>query len=200
MSETETSWSAYYRHTAGREPRPLFQRGIAAVDAAGVTPGAAVEIGFGDGTETLELLARGWQVTAIDPTREAAAGLSGKVPAGLASHLSIVTSGAQDAELPPLDLLYAGYALSFLPPEAFAGFWERVRASVRPGGWLIFNVFGVKDTWASDPLMTFLDRSQAESLVAGFEVVAFHEQDEDGDSFVGPKHWHLFDVVARAPR
>jgi hypothetical protein len=165
-----------------------------------VTPGAAIEIGYGDGTETLELLARGWQVTAIDPTPEAAAGLLGKVPAGLAPGLSVVTSPAQDAELPAFDLLYAGYALSFIPPEAFAGFWQRVRASLRSGGWLIFNVFGVKDTWAGDPLLTFLDRSQAESLVADLEVVAFDEQDEDGNSFVGPKHWHLFDVVVRAPR
>lgn len=200
MSETDTSWSAYYRHTAGREPRPLFQRGIGAVDALAVTPGTAVEIGFGDGTESLDLLARGWRVTAIDPTPEAASALFAKVPAGMARHLSVVTAAAQDAELPPFDLLYAGYALSFIPPEAFAGFWQRVRAALQPGGWAIFNIFGVKDTWAADPLMTFLDRSQAESLVAGLDVIAFDEEDQDGDSFVGPKHWHLFDVVARAPR
>ena len=200
MSETETSWEAYYRHTAGREPRPLFQRGIAAVDAAGVLPGQAVEIGFGDGTETLELLGRGWHVTAIDPTPEAAAGLLAKVPAVEAARLSIVTAAAQDAEIPPFGILYAGYALSFIPPDAFGSLWQRVRASLRPGGWLIFNIFGVKDTWASDPLMTFLDRPGAEALVAGLEVVAFDEEDDDGDSFVGPKHWHLFDVVARAPR
>ncbi|MBI3750865.1 MAG: class I SAM-dependent methyltransferase [Chloroflexi bacterium] len=200
MTETETNWSAYYRHTAGREPRPLFQRGIAALDAAGATPGDAIEIGFGDGTETLELLARGWHVTAIDPTPEAAAGLREKASGNLSEGLSIVTAAAQGADLSPFDLLYAGYALSFIPPEVFAAFWERVRAALGPGGWLVFNVFGVKDTWASDPLMTFLDRAQAEALVAGLEVVVFDEQDEDGNSFVGPKHWHLFDVVARAPR
>ncbi|KZM36758.1 hypothetical protein OJAG_05270 [Oerskovia enterophila] len=32
------------------------------------------------------------------------------------------------------------------------------------------------------------------------DVVAFREEDEDGPSFSGPKHWHVFDVIARAPR
>ena len=46
-------WPAYYRATIGREPRPLFVRGLGLAAEAGMAPGQAVEIGFGDGTETL---------------------------------------------------------------------------------------------------------------------------------------------------
>jgi hypothetical protein len=42
-----SDWAAYYRSTIGREPRPLFAKGMAAVEAAGVAPGQAIEIGFG---------------------------------------------------------------------------------------------------------------------------------------------------------
>ncbi|QDW62231.1 hypothetical protein [Oerskovia sp. KBS0722] len=47
---------------------------------------------------------------------------------------------------------------------------------------------------------TFLTRPAAEALLDGLDVIAFREEDEDGESFSGPKHWHVFDVLARAPR
>jgi hypothetical protein len=192
-------WSAYYRHTLGREPRPLFAKGMAAVAAAGVAPGQAVEIGFGDGTESLTLLAAGWRVFAIDPTSRAAEVLRERVPDELAGSLEIATAHGQDIRIPPFDLLYAGYALPFIEPAAFPAFWAGLRDAIRPGGFVVVNVFGVKDTWADDASMTFLDRDAALALLDGLEVVSFDETDEDGDSFGGPKHWHIFDIVARAP-
>jgi trans-aconitate methyltransferase len=164
-----------------------------------VTPGQAVEIGFGDGTETLALLDRGWRVTAIDPTDHAAAVLRERVPPGAAEQLEIQTTKAEEATIPPFDLLYAGYALSFIDPAVFPTVWRRIRESLRPGGWIVVNVFGVHDTWADDPAMTFIDRPTARRLVRGLDAVSFVEEDQDGDSFGGPKHWHLFDIVARRP-
>jgi hypothetical protein len=62
----ETSWADYYQHTLGRELRPPFVRGIRVLQEAGVRPAQAIEVGFGDGEETLALLAAGWRVLAID--------------------------------------------------------------------------------------------------------------------------------------
>lgn len=193
-------WAGFYAYTLGgrgREPRPLFAKGQAALEAAGVAPGQAIEIGFGDGTETLALLAAGWRVLAIDPTPEAAEGLLARVRPIDSGRLEIRTVVAQTVDLPPFDLLYAGYALPFVRPDAFAGFWAGVRRGLRPGGFLVLNVFGPHDTWAGDPGMTFLDDEDVRRLLDGLEVLAIDEEDRDGDSFVGPKHWHLFDVVAR---
>ena len=192
-------WAGFYRSTLGREPRPLFAKGLAALGAAGAEPGQAVEIGFGDGTETLALLAAGWRVLAVDPTREAGEALLRRVPAVAAGRLEIRTVPAQIADLPPFDLLYAGYAFSFLGPTAFPGFWAGVRDRLLPGGWLVFNIFGPLDTWAGDATMTFLNLEAVHRLLDGLEIVAIDEEDKDGDSFVGRKHWHLFDVIARRP-
>jgi cyclopropane fatty-acyl-phospholipid synthase-like methyltransferase len=194
-----TSWSAYYRHTAGREPRPLFTKGMAAVEAAGMAPGQAVEIGFGDGTETLALIGAGWRVTAIDPTPEAATGLRAKVREEDAARLTIISAPAQEVELPPFDLLYAGYALPFIPRAALTPFFGEMRRALHPGGLLVVNLFGVRDSWFGKPEMTFVDIDEARSLVDGLEVVAFDEEDADGNSFLGPKHWHVFDIIARCP-
>jgi hypothetical protein len=198
-TEDGPDWAAYYRHTLGREPRPLFAKGMAALEAAGVAPGQAVEVGFGDGTETLTLLAAGWRVVAVDAAPHAAEVLHGRVEGAQADRLEIRTEPAERARLPPFDLLYAGYALSFIRPAAFRGFWRRVRAQLRPGGFLIVNVFGVRDTWAGDPDMTFVARDEVFRMIQGLEVVALDEEDQDGDSFTGPKHWHVFDVIARRP-
>jgi SAM-dependent methyltransferase len=192
-------WSGYYRMTDGRAVRPLFAKGMAAVAASGQAPGLAVELGFGDGTESAALLAAGWRVVAIDPTAAAADLLRAKVPAELADHLEIVTLDAEEAMLPDFDLLYAGYALSFVHPTGFPAVWRSIREHLRPGGHLVVNVFGVRDTWAADPEMTFVDAAAARALVDGLEVVAFDEEDADGPSGSGPKHWHLFDLVARRP-
>ncbi len=192
-------WAAYYRHTLGREPRPLFRKGLDATRAAGLAPGQAVDVGFGDGTETLALLDGGWRVLAIDAAHQAEDVLLPRVPAGARERLAVRIAAAQDVSLPPFDLLYAGYSLSFLAPADFRRFWTDVRASLRPGGILVVNIFGVRDTWAGDAFMTFVDADAVARMVAGLEILDLTEEDADGDSFAGPKHWHVFDIVARRP-
>lgn len=198
-SEEAPDWAAYYRHTMGREPRPLFSKGMALVRDARVVPGQAVEIGFGDGTETVALLADGWRVLAIDAAPQAEDVLRPRVPATAADRLEVRIGPAQDVALPPFDLLYAGYALSFLTPADLRRLWTDIRVAQRPGGFIVVNIFGVHDTWAGDEFMTFVDRDAVTRMLAGLEVIDLHEEDADGDSFNGPKHWHVFDIVARRP-
>ena len=47
--------------------------------------------------------------------------------------------------------------------------------------------------------MTFHDRAAVEALLDGLEILALDEIDEDGAATSGPKHWHVFEVVARQP-
>lgn len=192
-------WPAYYRATIGREPRPLFWKGIAALEGAGMQPGQAVEIGFGDGTETLALLAAGWRVVAIDPAPAAADTLRSQVTDADADRLEILSMPAERADLPPFDLLYAGYSLPFLDPTLFDRFWAGVRERLLPGGFLVVNFFGTHDSWFGREGMSFIERETLGPRLDGLEVIAIDEQDTDGESFLGPKHWHVFDVVARRP-
>jgi SAM-dependent methyltransferase len=192
-------WADFYQHTAGREARPLFAKGMAALNRAGMTPGQAVEIGFGDGTETLALLAAGWQVFAIDSAPAAAERLRSQVPASVPSRLTVQSAAAESVPLPPFDLLYAGYALPFLRPDSFPGFWTGVRSQLRPGGFIVVNFFGPHDSWFGREEMSFIDLDDVKQLADGLELIAIDEEDKDGDSFLGPKHWHVFDLIARQP-
>jgi hypothetical protein len=44
--------------------------------------------------------------------------------------------------------------------------------------------------------MTFQTREQVDALFAEFDVHVLREQDEDGSAVSGPKHWHVFHVIA----
>jgi len=196
---SDASWAEYYQHTLGREPRPPFVRGMQILRDEGVTPGQAVEVGFGDGEETLALLFAGWRVVAIDSSPEAAEILLPRVPADVIDRLEVRSSPAEDTELPTFDLLYAGYALPFLASDAFDRFWAHALDRANPGAYLVVNLFGTHDTWAGRPDMRFHERAEVEWLIGGLDVLVLDETEEDGMSFLGPKHWHTFDVVARRP-
>ena len=69
--------------------------------------------------------------------------------------------------------------------------------ALRPGGRLAGQLFGNRDSWAVEPEMTFQTRAEALALLAPLAVELFREREEDGHSLNGPKHWHIFDVIAR---
>ena len=46
--------------------------------------------------------------------------------------------------------------------------------------------------------MTWFDRAGVDRLLAPLTVERFMEEEEDGSACSGPKHWHVFHVVARA--
>jgi hypothetical protein len=31
------------------------------------------------------------------------------------------------------------------------------------------------------------------------EILGLHETERNGEAFSGPKHWHIFDILARKP-
>jgi SAM-dependent methyltransferase len=191
-------WHGYYAAQTGRTTRPLFEE---AMTLLGSVPAGearlAVELGCGDGTESLALLSRGWRVLATDKQPEAIALLRARVPPEHASRLETRVAAFDDLALPACDLIYAGYSLPFTPPASFAALWAGLVRALRPGGRLAGQLFGDRDSWGVNPNMTFQTRTEALALLAALEVEVFREREEDGSSFLGPKHWHIFDLIAR---
>ena len=57
---------------------------------------------------------------------------------------------------------------------------------------------GVNDSWASEGC-TVLRHDEINQLCDGLDILELTERDENGTSLAGPKHWHLYDLIARQP-
>jgi trans-aconitate methyltransferase len=195
-SHDASHWAVYNAAQKRRGIRPLCQE---VLKLAGAGKGrTALDLGCGLGKETGTLLTSGWRVHAIDSEPGTRKKVLATTHAAHHDRLTIHAVPFADlTTLPPVDLAYAGYSLPYLAPDEFTRFWDLLRSTLLPGGWLAVNLFGVRDSWAGSPTGTFLTEDAARGLFDGMEIVAFQEEDKDGDAYSGPKHWHVFDVIAR---
>ena len=158
----------------------------------------AIDLGCGDGTDTLALLDRGWSVLAVDIEPAGLALLRSRIPPAAQAHPPSVRL-IRHAVLPPAHLIHAGFSLPFCPSSRFPALWEQIRRALVPAAIFAGQLFGTRDSWAADPGMTFQDRSEITRLLDGLQVLELHEAERDGEAYSGPKHWHTYDILARQP-
>ena len=206
-------WTRYY-DAIGEEPRETL---LIALDRRERESGGrrgepfAVDLGCGSGRDTAELLKRGWRVLAIDSEPAGVDRLVQRVAGcgDTASRLETRVARFEDASWPMSDLVNSSYALPFCPPDSFMAVWDRIIASLVPGGRFCGQLFGDRDEWAtpstasardwsSPPGMSFHSKEDVRLLLGDLDIEHLDEVDEDGTTAVGDaKHWHLFHIVAR---
>ncbi len=196
----ERDWVAYYQAVAGRPPRDTLLTALANFEATSLpdSPRFAVDLGCGDGRDTVELLRRGWQVLAIDGEAEALARLLDRLDIHR-DRLQTQTQRFESLTLPSdLDLINASFCLPFCPPDNFPELWQTIVRSLKIGGRFCGQLFGDHDSWADYPNMTHFTRSQLDNLLQPFEIEWLQEEDHPGKTAIGEdKHWHIFHIVAR---
>ena len=167
--------------------------------------GVALDLGCGEGRDTVELLRRRWCVLAIDSHPEAIARLTARAARERPESAHLLRTGIETFEELPMpaamfDLVNASFAIPHVSPTQFAGLWARIAASIRIGGRFCGQFFGERDEWASTPdgvTRTFHTRAEVDEMLAGFEVELLDEVERPGkDAFGQPKRWHVFHVVA----
>ncbi len=158
-----------------------------------------MDLGFGAGNDTLELLRRGWNVLAIDQQASAADFLARRVPPAHRPRLTCLIAPMEGLKLPPADLIYASFSLPFCRPADFPALWASIRTALRPGGHFAGQLFGEKDEWHGDRPLTFVNAERVRRLARGLRVELLRETVEEGMSFAGPKHWHFFDLILGKP-
>lgn len=195
MKLEDVNWDEYYQKIQGRVPRQLL------LDALEKYPADAslhaIDLGCGDGTETAFLLSQGWSVLAVDAEEAGIKRLLDKVPAEGQVRLQTQVAVFEEIVLPSTDLIHASYSLPFCHPNHFPAMWEKITNAIKPGGRFAGQFFGVHDSWADSEGMTFHTEEQVRAMLNDLEVEYFHEQDEDGQAASGPKHWHVFTVIAK---
>ncbi|WP_414580908.1 class I SAM-dependent methyltransferase [Scytonema sp. PCC 10023] len=202
----ERKWSDYYNAVVGRPPRDTLLEALARFDAESLNqqetvveqPRFAIDLGCGEGRDTVELLRRGWRVLAIDGEAEAIARLLNRSDINR-QLLETRVVLFEDVVLPEsVDLVNASFSLPFCPPNSFPSLWEKIISSLRSGGRFCGQLFGERDSWAIYASMNHHTRQQIEMLLQPFEIEMLQEEDHPGKTAIGEdKHWHIFHVVAR---
>jgi len=199
-------WVDYYQAVTGRPPRATLitalDRATAEVSevhaATSTRSGFAIDLGCGDGRDTVELLRRNWRVLAIDGESEAIARLRQR-PDINRTYLETRVQRFEELVLPPdVDLINASFCLPFCPPDHFPELWDEIITALRPGGRFCGQLFGDRDSWAAFADICTHTREQVETLLAPFEIEFFEEEAHPGKTALGEeKYWHLFQIVAR---
>ncbi|MBE9182779.1 class I SAM-dependent methyltransferase [Oculatella sp. LEGE 06141] len=193
-------WTDYYQAVEGRPPRETLLMALAKFEAA--SPSAtlqfAVDLGCGDGRDTVELLRRGWRVLGIDGEEQAIARLLSRADID-PHHLETRVDRFEVLTLPEsVDLINASFCLQFCPPAYFSAFWQKIVTAIRAGGRFCGQLIGDRDSWAAYPHMNHHSREQVLDLLRPFEIEELQEEDHPGKTALGvEKHWHLFHIVAR---
>ena len=159
------------RRRLGRVLRVVFgpraaAHALAACDRLGAGDGrSAVDLGWGEGTDALALLDRGWSVLAIDIEPAGLASLRGWDPGGLfrthPHRVHVIRRCRPLASAPdPCRIQPA-----LLPPRQFPAVLAQIRRALVPGAIFAGQLFGTGDSWADDPGLTFQNRAEVLSLL-----------------------------------
>lgn len=174
---TEQFWDERYRSgvtTWSGNPNPQL---VEQVD--GLEPGAALDVGSGDGADAIWLASRGWQVTGADVSTVAldlAAQRAGRAGRQIADRITWLQADflAWDPAPRLFDLVSAQFM--HLPGPALESLHRRLAAAVRPGGTLLIvlhhpsDLATVPGRWGVEEMFRTPEQVVA-TLAADWEVV-----------------------------
>lgn len=163
-----------------------------------VEPGICIDLGCGAGRDSRFLIKNGWKVIAIDK-EDTEKMIRSSLQEEEQNYLEFIK---QDFEnniiLQSCNLLVANSSLSFCNRKNFDDLWNKIVESISKDGYFVGNFFGINDSWANRPNMTFFTKEEVIKLFSSFEIINFKEVAKNGKTALGiEKHWHVFNVIAK---
>ncbi|CCH65114.1 SAM-dependent methyltransferase [Richelia intracellularis HM01] len=196
----ERDWSAYYDAVTGRPPRDTLLAALAnfhSVNQYSSKTKFAVDLGCGNGRDTLELIRRGWWVLAIDGDKEGISRI--RCNQNIDSHkLQTDVMRFESLVLPKsVDLINASFSLPFCQSLYFPRLWDTIVTSLSSGGRFCGQLFGIRDSWAINSSVNYHTREQIEDLLQSFIIEMLEEEEHLGKTALDEeKYWHIFHIVA----
>ncbi len=139
----------------------------------------ALDLGAGNGNDTLFLLNKEFSVIAVDFHEKAIERIRSKLKPQTQNNIQIIKSSFQDLEwdtLPMFDIIVAINSISFIDPNDFKTLWPKIASHIKPGGFLITRLFGNKIKWPNMQNMTLLDQQDIKALTSDFDIIKQAEE------------------------
>jgi len=197
------NWENYYEKTGKRPPRETLLFALARFDEDNLKERKtlrAVDLGCGNGRDTVEMLRRGWKVLAVDAELSAIEGINARITGENKTLLETQVARFEGVILPKSELINSSFALPLVSPVDFPDLWDKILDALVPGGLVSCQLYGDRDSWVGNPTITFFAKSAIDALLFPLEVEYFREEEEDSTTPRGnSKHWHIYHIVARRP-
>jgi len=187
-----TVWKEYYEKTGNKPPRPLL---LKALEQVHTKEKGALDIGAGTLNDTKYLLSKGWDVTAVDSSKE------------FMEHATHITDKKFQAVNLPIEkyqfdktfgLINAQFVLPFIDKNIFKTTFAQIISSLKSGGVFCGQFFGPEDEWNKEGTsMTFLTKEAVEDLLKDLQIISLDELHEDAKTAAGKmKYWHVHEIIA----
>lgn len=190
-----------------RTERNLEKKGLKSL-LEKIEPGIAIELGPGAGANTAYMIKNGWKVTAIDVNSKSKEKIEEKLKDVLSEEeinqkLTFRNEAFEKLKLEKnsCDLVVGFDSLHFCDKNHFQEFFKNIVDALKPGGYLIGNLLGVKDSWKNEAMyMKFFTYEELKKLIEkdfefeGDDTLIFQERiQENGKDLSGrSKCWHGF--------
>jgi ubiquinone/menaquinone biosynthesis C-methylase UbiE len=190
------TWGNYVEKTKERGPRELLVEALPYSHKRD----EALDLGAGALNESRYLLEQGFKrVTAMDQ-KLLAKEIAESLPP---EKFKYVLASFDDFNFPEnkFDLVNAQYSLQFNPKESFDTLFEKIKRSLIKEGVFTGQIFGDRDEWKDSEMEINLhDKKGVERLLSDMEIIKLLEVEKDEPSATRSaiKHWHYFDIIARA--
>lgn len=161
--------------------------------------GVALDLGCGAGAEAEYLAKEGMMVDAIDKSETVAKAAKERCQ-GLT--VDVIQGDFLEFQLRPeyYTLAVAINSLPFVKKIDCVALLKNVQAAIRPGGAVIFAVFGPEHAWASRPDMSFWTLDEFRDLWSGWDVLAMNEFKGISPLASGTEIFqHRIQVIAKKP-
>ena len=188
------SWKEYYEKKE-LSPGDLTRRAIDSFEQKELENKRAIDLGCGNGRDTLFLLSEGWSVYAIDSAAASMEIMETNIPKALKEKLTLKCLTFNEVEWHEVQLVNASLSLPFCEEKDFPRLWKNITDSIISEGIFAGHFFGINDDWKQLFLIT---KEELENLLLDFEILYFDEKEYKKPSLTGPeKHWHVFKVIAK---
>ena len=205
------NWKKYFKKQIGRKPREQLVRAVSIFKKQkdkhflynnSHLNKTALDLGSGTMIESKYLVRKGFNVVAIDNSRDAK-----KYAKNVSKKITYKNISFQEYDFSKkkFDLINSQFSLHLYGKKGVNIFIKKIKHSLKPKGIFVAQFLGKKDSWNSSlktatpqAQYVFHTKKQALALLSGLKILEFKEEDKDGKTILGkPKHWHIFYFIAQ---
>ena len=189
------NWIQYYDKTKKEYPRNNVKF---LIDSLNFKPTDAIDLGCGQGNDTVYLINNDFRVLGIDKENVEEI-IRERLSQDKQKYFQFKKQKLEYLKIPNTDLIIANFSLSFCKKEYFKSMWQKIVESINLNGYFVGTIFGINDSWNKKYRdMSFFDKEDVKRLFNKFKIIVFEEIENDKPTALGEdKHWHFYSIIAQ---